>query len=52
MTISDDELSETDDAVCPKCGIAYADDELEDNIWVGCDGCLICSVQVYQIKMK
>lgn len=28
--------ADSDAAVCPKCGIAYADD---DSVWVCCDGC-------------
>jgi hypothetical protein len=34
MSLDDDD----DDAVCPKCGLVYADDE-EDNLWICCETC-------------
>ena len=30
--------SEPDDAICPKCGLHYADDNGGLD-WIGCDGC-------------
>ncbi len=33
----DGELS--DDAVCPKCGMTYVDDDTENGLWICCDGC-------------
>jgi hypothetical protein len=36
ITTSDKE--ETDDTVCPKCGLSYEDDD-GGKIWVCCDGC-------------
>ena len=35
----DGELSDSDDAACPKCGLVYADDDDEDSLWVCCDTC-------------
>lgn len=37
MSLEDDELS--DDAVCPKCGLAYANDDDESGLWICCDTC-------------
>ena len=36
MQISDEESSEDDDAVCPKCGLMYSADS---EVWICCDGC-------------
>jgi len=37
LNVSDgDESTETDEAVCPKCGAVYGED---DTLWICCDGC-------------
>ncbi len=28
--------SDEDEAICPKCGLSYGDD---DGMWIGCDQC-------------
>lgn len=35
MSLEDDD----DSAVCPKCGLAYMDDDNENGLWVCCDIC-------------
>ncbi len=32
-------LDDSDDAVCPKCGKVYGEDEDENGLWICCDAC-------------